>query len=542
MFNVEIKINNQTYFIHNEKEKLIKGQIKQGINSIDSFSFDILPNNSGFNYIHDFKTLISVYNHIRERYEFQGRVLYSTDSMDDKGLITKSVICESFLGFLQDTEQDYIEERNWTPTELLTQLLTIHNELLSEETEKHFKVGTIFSEENIFVGIQRETTWKCIQDKILGQIGGEIALRIENDGMYIDIVEERGYHAEAEISLSKNMKSIKKESNPTSYITRLIPLGAKIKDDEGNDTEERVTIEAVNNGIKYIEDEIAKARHGINYRYEYWDDVHESNILLTKARNYLANNNKVLQKYSINALDLAMLGIDIDWIDVCNYHKVKNHLLNIDDTLRVISKTIDIVNISSTSIEIGDKFKTLTDLEIDRNNKINQSINTIEKIESNYVTNQKITSITNELYSSIDQTAQSIELTVSENYTSKSAFEEYQKEVTSQFTQTSEGFEMTFENIIQQITNIDGTVNKNYEELVRYIRFNGGTITLGEVGNPLTMELTNDRLSFKQNGVEVAYISNNRLYIYDGEFINSLKLGRWVFLIRASGNLSLTYI
>ncbi len=542
MFNVEIKINDQTFPIHDEKEKLIKGQIKQGINSIDSFSFDILPNNIGFNKIYDFKTLVSVYNHVRDKYEFQGRVLYSTDSMDEKGLISKTCICESFLGFLQDTEQDYIEERNWTPNELLTHLLTVHNELLNEELEKHFKVGTIFSDENIYVGIQRETTWKCIQDKLIGQIGGEIALRIENDGMYIDIVEERGTLAEAEISLSKNMKSIKKESNPTSYITRLIPLGAKIKDDEGNDTEERVTIEAVNNGIKYVEDTVAKSRHGINYKYVYWDDVHEPSNLLAKAKDYLINNNKVLQKYSINALDLAMLEIDIDWIDVCNYHKVTNSLMNIDDTLRVIAKTIDIINYTNTNVEIGDRFKTLTDLEIERNDKINQSINTIEKIESNYVTNQKITSVTNELYSSINQTAQQIESTVSQNYTKISDFETYQQSISTQFTQTNDSFQMIFKDVVQSITNVDGTYSSEFEELKSYIEYKGGTIKLGKENNDLTLTLTNDRLSFQNNGTEIAFMSGDKLYIYDGEFINTLKLDRWVYLVRPSGNLSLTYI
>jgi hypothetical protein len=81
-----------------------------------------------------------------------------------------------------------------------------------------------------------------------------------------------------------------------------------------------------------------------------------------------------------------------------------------------------------------------------------------------------------------------------------------------------------------------------YEELIKYIRFKDGTITLGIVDNPLTMTLSNNRLSFQQNGVEVAYISNNQLYIYDGEFLNSLKIGRFAFIPRSNGNLSFTYV
>lgn len=149
----------------------------------------------------------------------------------------------------------------------------------------------------------------------------------------------------------------------------------------------------------------------------------------------------------------------------------------------------------------------------------------------------------NDLSSSID--------TVNGNLTN--AVEDFDTELTeaittiqttmeTQFSQTNESFEMTFAEIIETITNIDGTVNANYAELVKYIRFVDGTIILGEADNPLQLVLSNDRMSFLQNGEEIAYISDNKLYIYDGEFLNSLTLGRWAFIIEQDGGLSLNYI
>lgn len=532
MYRVDLKINNQEYQLQN----LMSGTVKQGINTIDSFSFTILPNNVGFNLIRDFKTLINVYNEKRGIYDFQGRVLYSSVSMDASGKISKSVVCESLLGYLQDSRQEYVTERNWTGLELLTQLLSVHNS--QTEEEKHFKVGTVFTDENIYVGIQRESTWKMLNEKIIQKIGGEIQLRVEEDGMYIDIVEKRGTtKPNTTIELSKNMKSITKDSDPSSYITRLIPLGAKIKDEEGNDTEDRVDITSVNNGLNYIDDETAIEHYGLHVEYMYWDDVHEPSILLTKSRTALAENNKILQKFKIDTLDLAKIGLDIDYIDVCNYYPVKNDLLGINETLRVITKSIDVVNETTTTVEIGDNFKTLSDLEVERNNKVNAAVNTIEKIEQDYVTNQTIASVRNEFNSSIYQTASEIQSMVSETYASKSAFEEYQENVSTMFTQQSDSFQMTFSELVQRITNVDGTVNENYNELVKYIRFKGGAITLGEVNNPLILTLANDRMSFLQNGVEVAYITDKRLYIYDGEFINSCRIGRFAFIPRENGSL-----
>lgn len=540
MYRVELTLGNQTYQIHNDKNKITSGSIKQGINSIDSFSFSVLSNNIGFNMLREFKTLINVYNEKRGIYEFEGRVLTCNPSMSDKGLISKSIVCESVLGYLQDVEQEYVYEQNWTGLELLTHLLNYHN--ANCEEEKHFYPGNVFTDENIYVGIQRETTWKCITEKIINKIGGEIQVRKEDGKRYIDIVEERGTTKVTSIELRKNMKSITKSSDPSSYITRLVPLGAKLTNEEGNETEDRIDITSVNDGLDYIDDVIAIEKFGIIKKYQTWDDVHEPSILKTKAENFMSENNKVLQKFSISYVDLALLGIDIDYIDVANYYPVKNELLGIDDKLRVITKTIDIINQTSTSVEIGDNFKTLSDLEIEKENKLNQSINTIEKIESNYVTNQGISNVSNELYSYIDQTSSQIQSSISQTYTSKSEFEQYQESVSTQFTQQSDSFQMTFTDIIQRITNVDGTVNSNYQELVKYIRFKDGTITLGEVNNPLTLTLSNNRMSFLQNGVEVAYISDNKLYIYDGEFLNSLKIGRWVFIPRTNGNLSFMYV
>ena len=537
MYKIDLKINNQEYQLQN----LTSGNVKQGINVIDSFSFTILPNNVGFNLIRDYKTLINVYNEKRGIYDFQGRVLYSSVSMDTNGKISKSVVCESLLGYLQDSRQEYVTERNWTGLELLTQLLSVHNS--QTEEEKHFKVGTVFTDENIYVGIQRESTWNSILTKIIDKIGGEIQLRVEEDGMYIDIVKERGTtKPNTAIELSKNMKSITKDSDPSSYITRLIPLGAKIKDEEGNETEERIDITSVNDGLNYIDDTKAIENYGLHIEYMYWDDVHEPSILLTKSRNALSENNKILQKFKIDTLDLAKIGLDIDYIDVCNYHPVKNDLLGIDETLRVITKSIDVVNETTTTVEIGDNFKTLSDLEFERNNRVDVAVNSIEKIEKDYVTNRKINSVSNELYSYIGQTSSEIQSMVSETYTSKSAFEQYQETVSTTFTQQSESFQMTFTEIVQSITDVDGKVNSNYIELKKYINFEGGSIILGEENNPLKLVLENDILYFEQNGTKVAYITDNRLYIYDGEFLNSLRIGRWVFIPRSNGNLSFTYV
>lgn len=197
------------------------------------------------------------------------------------------------------------------------------------------------------------------------------------------------------------------------------------------------------------------------------------------------------------------------------------------DTLSVYYGSIyqegDILYVSSPKIELGNK---ATDWTL-----------APEDIDSN------IEDTRNDLSTSIDAVNDNLENTVND-FDNKldEAITTIQTTMETQFSQTNESFEMTFAEIIETITNIDGTVNENYAELVKYIRFVDGTIILGEADNPLQLVLSNDRMSFLQNGEEIAYISDNKLYIYDGEFLNSLTLGRWAFIIEQDGGLSLNYI
>ena len=83
--------------------KLLNGNIKQGINNIDSFMFNILPNNSGYNCIGSFKSTVEVINTIGGKTVFRGRVLIAKEKMSEDGKLIKTVVCEGELGYLMDS-------------------------------------------------------------------------------------------------------------------------------------------------------------------------------------------------------------------------------------------------------------------------------------------------------------------------------------------------------------------------------------------------------------------------------------------------------
>nr|DAY90563.1 MAG TPA: tail protein [Caudoviricetes sp.] len=121
----------------------------------------------------------------------------------------------------------------------------------------------------------------------------------------------------------------------------------------------------------------------------------------------------------------------------------------------------------------------------------------------------------------------------------------YDKEnLDSQFGEISTKLEQTKNSVNVEFTNfktdLDASKKQNiasFNEIHKYIRFIDGNIYIGVEGNPIQLIEKNDRLSFVQGGAEVAYFSNNKLYVNDGQFNNTLRIGNFEFSPRPNGSL-----
>lgn len=516
MYIVELQNGSIKTEIHGLKEKLKSGKVVKGINAIDSLSFTMLPSNAGFNQIKDFCTLVSVYNTNKKRYEFQGRALYSKAKMDANGVITKDVTCESILGFLCDSVQKYAEEKNWTVNGLLQHIIDTHNSQVEEY--KRFEIGEVTvtdPNDNLYLGIQRENSWKTIEEKLINKLGGEIRIRVVDSVNYLDYLTQIGETRTTKIELSRNMKAITKENDPSAFITRLIPLGAKLTkevttvDDEGNEiteiveTEERLDITSVNDGIEYIDDVTAIEVYGIHVGYVEFDSVTEASNLLRKGKEWLAENNKVQIKYSITALDLSLLGLDIDDFDVHNYHPIVNPLLSVDDTARIIKKNINICEEVQSTIEVGDSFKTLSDIQAGQAGKVDDLVNSVGKIEKDYVTNERLQSESRFLNTLIKQTIESVLITASNTYELKKDSEEFKSTLQSELEVWAAGIAGRVSSTEESIKNVDGDLQTKFNTITKYFTFDINGLTIGQVDNPNKVVIDNDNISILVNGVPV---------------------------------------
>lgn len=143
---------------------------------------------------------------------------------------------------------------------------------------------------------------------------------------------------------------------------------------------------------------------------------------------------------------------------------------------------------------------------------------------------------------SIQQSMEEITMTALEDYVSKNEFETYQNTISTEFTQTAEDFTFNFNNIISEITTLNGNTQQQFQEISSFIKLVNGNVVIGTGDSEITLVQQHDRVSFIQNNNEVAYFSNNKLSVTDGEFINSLVIGNFALKPRANGNLSLVYV
>lgn len=342
--------------IHSDNlDRISGGKIVKAVNAVDSFTFTIYPDNAGYDKLKPLTTSVTVTDDSTGKDVFIGRVLKCPDSMGEQGLICKSVTCEGRLGWLYDSVQPYIEYKMVGIRTVLSAFLSKHNSQVGADKRIELGQVTVTAENNYTYSVNWVSTMDAISEQLVGKFGGEIQLRDQDGKVYIDYLEHIGHGTDTKIELAVNLKTISREIDETSVITRLYPLGAK-----QTDSEKRLTIGTVNGGKDYIEDSALVAKYGVISGTQTWDDVTQASILKTKATAYLKNANKAKKQYKITAVDLSTIDMNFERFELGCWYRVVNPLMGIDEDLRIIGITINLDNPEQSELTFGDKFETMT--------------------------------------------------------------------------------------------------------------------------------------------------------------------------------------
>ncbi len=399
---------------YSDGPKLSEGKITQKLSGIDDFTFALNPSNPGYRKIKPLTTLVKVTNVKTGAVEFDGRVLQPNYKMADDGAFADEYVCESKLAYLHDSVQRFLEVHNTTVRDFFVMLIAKHNEQV--EAHKRFKVGDVTvtnSTDNVYRFVEYDKTYDTIKDKLIDRLGGYLRLREEPDGMYLDYLESVGTISPTTISIRRNLKSISRDIDPTSVITRLVPLGAQQNSEnpEASGAVPRLTIASVNGGKDYLDDTALQAEFGIVVGTVTWDDVTTANALLSNGRDYLRNQKASVEQYDITAVDLSLLGLDIEGFTVGNWHIIDNPYITGADALQIIEKEIDISNPQASTLTFGDKQRTLTQYLA----SMNKSTKTIASLRSTVTRQAQALGTLKTQVETVDSAVQTIELTLQQN-------------------------------------------------------------------------------------------------------------------------------
>lgn len=361
MFIVTITNGAENTIIHSDgTDRISGGKVAKSIDArmidrVDSFSFTIHPDNTGYDLLKPLTTAVKVYDESADKDIFIGRVLKCPDSMDERGLICRRVTCEGRLGWLYDSVQPYVEYKMVGISTVLSSFLSKHNSQVGADKRIELGQVTVTASNNYTYTANWDKTIDVIADKLVGKFGGEIQLRDKDGKVYLDYLESIGHGTDTTIELAVNLKTISREVDETAVITRLYPLGAKL-----TDSEKRLTIGTVNGGKDYIEDSSLIAKYGVISGTQIWDDVTLASNLLSKGKEYLKSVNRAKVQYQITALDLSRIDKHIEQFELGCWYRVKNSLMGIDEDLRIVGISIDLDNPQASQLTFGDRFETLS--------------------------------------------------------------------------------------------------------------------------------------------------------------------------------------
>ena len=182
--------------------------------------------------------------------------------------------------------------------------------------------------------------------------------------------------------------------------------------------------------------------------------------------------------------------------------------------------------------------KTYADAQIKVTaDSINQNVT--KKFESaSDETTDKLTELRQEVNSNIEQTGEAIKSSVYEKVYLKDDVDTLLSSVNTEVEQTKTSWQVTFNQLVKQLNDYSDGSDAAFDEIRKYIRFEDGNILLGNSSSPLILRIRNDRIQFLQNGYEVAYISDQRMYNTTCEIINQLRIAdsAWTVEYNASGD------
>ena len=525
------------------------------IGKIGTLSFSIYPDHPYFDTLQRLITRISVLKDGKKI--FKGRIVSDEQSIYN----CKNIECESELAYLNDSIV-LPGQFKGSPTEFLAFILNNHN-LQVKENQK-LKIGIVTVEDNNeYISRsweKHQNSLDLLNERGVDLLGGYLVERYEDDGTYIDWLQDFDKTCTQVIELGENLIDLFTKNDSSATYSVVYPIGAEKENEDG--TKERVTIASVNDDKDYLVDSTALDLYGWRVApisETTFDDVTVPYNLKKKGLEYLNKKAKYTDSaIEINALDLNLMDKNIEDFFIYKYVRFKSSFHNIDTVLLLKKITIQLSHPENTIIEVGDTKKTLTGINLGGQKEINGVIERVGTIESDYVKNKDVTNIVNE--------------SITNNSIIKQIPEKISMEVSEQTTIVKQEVDTDLSNINANLNEINTNLNNNFTDnnkLSQVLETNKSELIelfktmfdqtnnafkfeiLQELNKDGVLTLKNNMVIIDVEGIKVAvntndfntFLNNLGLYMRDGTTIVSYidKDGLYSHNIKNDGKYERSY-
>lgn len=338
-----------------DQHTLISPLLSPDVNGAGSLTFTMPPGHALYDDIRRLKSIITVVE--------DGKLIFRGRALDDEKDFynQKNVYCEGDRSFLLDS-QCAPYTYSGTALGLFRKLIGEHNDQVDDE--KKFVIGnvTAVSSSEEIEKVENVAYWETLKEfdeKLLSVYGGYLMTRTEGDVTYIDWLKEPGEDHGQVIEFSVNLLDLKDKVDASEVFTVLIPLGASNLGSDGEYTEP-VTVESVNGGRKYIQNDDAVALYGKIWRTKTWGHVEDPAKLLARGREYLKTGIAV-QTLTLKAVDINFINGDAKAIHVGDKVHILSDPHGLDMHMHCARIDIDLLNPENTTYTFGEAPRTLTE-------------------------------------------------------------------------------------------------------------------------------------------------------------------------------------
>lgn len=538
---------------------LLDPRIKLEVNTVGEGSFTILPSHPFYDKLHRLKSVFSVLQDGQTI--FRGRM--TNDSRDFENRL--EVDLEGVMAYANDSiippftfPDDFeIPEGANAVEVLLAWGLQQHNDQVQPWQQLRLGTVTVQDPNNYIVRSSEKylSTWDFLKDKLFDSaLGGNLCIRYEADGNYIDYLADFPLTNAQRITFGENMLDITTDSEGSEIYTAILPLGAEIGED--GEVKRRLDLSSLPDGD--LTDNVVKAGLHIYSKsavaaYGWiccpidgstWDDVGDAVNLRRKAMEQLITSGVMLDNtITIKAVDLGCTDDQIQSFRIYRNVLVDSPAHGLTDAIYPLTALdIPLLKPQETTITIGATAKCLTGIN---DQKISEGIQRAEHaaqvaegVRGDVSTVQNQVMI---LETTINTTCEDIIMGALKEYSETGDLGQFREAVQSQLAVMADQISVNFSTTTESINQLDGDVQGRFEKLSKYIKFTGDTaISIGSGDSAITLEIDNDTgIVFKRNGVQFGWWDG--VDFHTGNIVvdvnEQARLGNFAFIPRSDGSL-----